>query len=185
MKVFVTSDLLFGRQKAAEDRGFKTADEMEKTLIDGWNLSVGPNDLVYHLGNFSWDPISAETVLPYLNGKIIFGSGMYDRHMGDMSSVILGKHSLFKSSINVLRDIPISKKKKSDLVLSYWPLMDWPGKENGIMHIHGGSIASNLDDGQRFCVSCDKWSLKPIEIDVLFDIAKEHSTAKDKVLDKG
>ena len=184
MKVFVTSDLLFGRQKAAEDRGFETADEMEKALIEGWNLVVGPNDLVYHLGNFSWDPISAETALPYLNGKIVFGSGMYDRHMGDISSVALGKHSLLKHSINVLRDIPVSKKKKADAVMSYWPLIDWPGKENGIMHIHGGLIASNLDDGHRFCVSCDKWSLKPVEFDVLFDIAKEHSAGKDKVLDK-
>jgi calcineurin-like phosphoesterase family protein len=184
MKVFVTSDLLFGRQKAAEDRGFGTADEMEKVLIDRWNSSVGVNDLVYHLGNFSWDPISAETALPYLNGKIVFGSGMYDRHMADISQVLLGKHSILKHSINVLRDIPISKKKKFDVVMSYWPLIDWPGKENGIMHIHGGSIASNLEDGHRFSASCDRWDLKPVEIELLFDVAKDHSAGKDKVLDK-
>jgi calcineurin-like phosphoesterase family protein len=180
MRVFVTSDMFFGRQKAAEDRGFPTSDEMEEEIIERWNQKVKESDLVYHLGNFSWDPISAETVLPFLNGKIVFGAGLYDRHLGELSRVVTGQHSLFKQSINVMRDIPISKRKKVDIVSSYWPLLDWPGKENGIMHIHGGNIPSDLDDGPRFCVGCDRWELKPIEIDTLLDIVAEHRSSGKK-----
>jgi len=180
MRVFVTSDMFFGRQKTAEDRGFKTSDEMEDAIIERWNQKVKESDLVYHLGNFSWDPISGETVLPYLNGKIVFGSGLYDRHLGELSRIVIGQHSLLTQSINVLRDIPISRKKTVDLVVSYWPLLDWPGKDDGIIHLHGGNIPSDLDSGSRFCVGCDRWELRPIEVDSLIDIVAEHRTASKK-----
>ena len=59
MKIFLTSDTFFGRQLTAIERGFGSSEEMDNHIIDSWNGRVGKNDVVYHLGNFGWDPISS------------------------------------------------------------------------------------------------------------------------------
>jgi calcineurin-like phosphoesterase family protein len=45
---------------------------MNSTLIKNWNNKVKKNDVVFHLGNFAWDPVTARKVLKKLNGKIYF-----------------------------------------------------------------------------------------------------------------
>jgi len=75
-KNFFTSDTHFSQDRARElsKRPFKTVEEMDWTMIDRWNSVVGPEDTVYHLGDFgeSW-PID------YLNGNIVFIKGNYER----------------------------------------------------------------------------------------------------------
>lgn len=176
--IYLTSDLLFGRQKAAEDRGFNSLDHMEAALIEQWNSTVKDSDTVYHLGNFSWDPISAETVLSALRGKIVFLLGPRDAHMAEVSLVRAGKHQLVTGGgMSLLRDIPMRKKgKRTDVVASHWPLADWPGRESGVIHAHGGSLRTDLA-GQpgRFCVNCANWELKPVDVEALLEFADEFS----------
>ena len=66
----------FSQERAMElsKRPFKNVREMDWTMIERWNSVVGPNDTVYHLGDFgeSW-PIE------YLNGNIVFVKGNYER----------------------------------------------------------------------------------------------------------
>ena len=86
MKVFFTSDTFFGRSLSAANRGFATTEEMDDRLIDLWNERVDKNDLVFHLGNFAWDPVSAEYAICSLNGKINFVDGaMYDSFIHELS----------------------------------------------------------------------------------------------------
>ena len=39
---------------------------MNETLIENWNSVVIPEDVVYVLGNFAWDPTTAEETLTKL-----------------------------------------------------------------------------------------------------------------------
>ena len=75
-KMFFTSDTHFSQDRAMKlsKRPFKTVSDMDWTMIDRWNAKVGPNDTVYHLGDFgeSWP-------MDYLNGHIIFIKGNYER----------------------------------------------------------------------------------------------------------
>lgn len=75
-KTFFTSDTHFSQERAMElsKRPFKSVKEMDWTMIDRWNATVGPNDTVYHLGDFgeSWP-------MEYLNGNIMFVNGNYER----------------------------------------------------------------------------------------------------------
>jgi calcineurin-like phosphoesterase family protein len=162
-KVFLTSDTFFGRNLEAVNRGFSDTEEMEEILIDNWNDRVNPEDTVYHLGNFAWDPISAESALAFLNGKIYFIGGEYDKHMSDISLIKLGVHHLLPS---------ISYLPKLDLVLSHWPMLDWNSKCDGAIHAHGGKIPTDLNEGYRFNVNLSNWNLAPIELDFLKELTQ-------------
>lgn len=44
---------------------------MNETLIDNWNKTVGPTDVVYHLGDFCFAGAAAwYSLLGQLNGRI-------------------------------------------------------------------------------------------------------------------
>jgi calcineurin-like phosphoesterase family protein len=165
MKIFFTSDTLFGRKLASVERNFSTLEEMEDTLIDNWNSRVGPNDVVYHLGNFAWDPISAESAIIHLNGRIHFIGGDYDQHMSDVSLIKSNRHFLLPAISYIPKDL---------MVLSHWPLMDWPEREKGSIHVHGGRIKTDIDNGIRFNASVDNWSFSPVDMDTLKDIVESN-----------
>ena len=73
--IFFTSDTHFGDPRILEFsvRPFNGIYEMNRTLIENWNKAVGPNDIVYHLGDFG----DAETI-DSLSGIISFLPGNHD-----------------------------------------------------------------------------------------------------------
>jgi calcineurin-like phosphoesterase family protein len=160
-KIFLTSDTFFGRSLEAVNRGFSNSEEMEDALIEKWNSRVQPNDTVYHLGNFAWDPVSAESAMTFLNGKILFVGGEYDKCLSELSLVKAGRHHLLPT---------ISYMPKLELVLSHWPMMDWNDKESGTIHAHGGKIPSSLESGFRFNANIGNWNMAPIELDFLKEL---------------
>ena len=162
--IYITSDTFFGRHSKAKERGFTDSTHMQTSLIDSWNEKVTDNDIVYHLGNFAWDVISAENALINLNGTINFIPSLYDSSLGD-SVELFDKVFLIDTGICVIESL--------DLVLSAWPLKDWPGKKRGSMHIHGGDkrYKAQLQKELRFNANCDLWSLAPISIESLKEVA--------------
>ena len=162
MNIFLTSDTFFGRQLTALDRGFMSVEEMDDTIIENWNKRVGKKDTVIHLGNFGWDPISSESAMIHLNGEIKFMSAVYDSHLPEMSLLRSGRHQLMLNSITTF--------SKDKLIVSHWPLADWYGKEEGIIHAHGGKIKSNTNDGYRFNVNIENWNFCPIELEFLKEV---------------
>ena len=168
MKIFLTSDTFFGRQLTAIERGFDSAEDMDNTIIDAWNSRLGKNDMVYHLGNFGWDPISTESAVIHLNGVITFIPAIYDSHMSEMSLVRAGRHQISINSI-----ITLAKER---LILSHWPLMDWQGKSSGIIHVHGGDIKTDVDNGYRFNVNIANWNYAPIELEFLNEMIELKET---------
>ena len=94
MQIFVTSNQQFGRPGAIKkyDRPFSSLDEMNETLIENWNLTVSPEDVVYVLGNFGWDPTTVENCINTLNGHIYFIEGEFDKDelKSDMWKEIIG-----------------------------------------------------------------------------------------------
>jgi len=54
MKVWFTSDTHFGQERTRQlsRRPFSSVQSMDETLRVNWNTNVGPEDVVYHLGDF-------------------------------------------------------------------------------------------------------------------------------------
>ncbi len=166
---YVTSDTWFGREQILQiaNRKYNSIEEMNKSLIKEWNKTVGKNDIVFHLGNFAWDPHTAEQVLKKLNGTIYFLMGTADDALNDV-------HEQFKNVV-IIED-QIVHLPLHDTVISHYPLRDWGGKESGTLHVHGHSLFNNLTDlkaEKRFNVCCDHWGFRPIKLSTLKDFINE------------
>ena len=78
MAKFFISDTHFGDDRFnLFYRPFKTVQEQEDYLVEKWNSVVGPDDEVYHIGDFATTDEGLE-VIKRLNGKIHLIMGNYD-----------------------------------------------------------------------------------------------------------
>lgn len=161
---FVVSDTWFGRGNIldiAKRSKFKNVDDMNRQLIKKWNKKVKKDDVVFHLGNFAWDPLIAEKVAKKLNGHIYFILSNDDAPVLS----ILNKCD----NIDVL-DNQIIIMPKNDVVLSHYPLQMWPGQDTGTIHIHGHAVYSHLTDlvnEKRVNACVDHWDFSPIKLSTI------------------
>jgi len=163
--IYFTSDTFFGRTSIAKSRGFSSSEEMNISMIETWNSAVSPDDIVYHLGNFAWDIITAEQMLLNLNGAINFMPSSYD-------SATL---ELIDNFTNIkLIENGIFCIESRNLVLSPWRMVTWPAQKSGSLHLHGGNVRhkSDLNKENRFNVNCELWNLSPISLDSLEEVIK-------------
>jgi len=170
MKVFVTSNQQFGRKGAIRNykRPFVDVDDMNHQLVEAWNSVVSEEDIVYVLGNFAWDPETLEVVARNLNGDIVIISGEYDKAARDVAEI--------KSivSIDYLYNA-IEEHPGVNSVLSYWPLMEWPGKSKGSYSIIGypsKDYKTNHKTKVLNC-ACDLWDFKPVEVSTMIALLED------------
>lgn len=158
MKIFFTSNLLLSKESMLETRGFDTVEEMNEAIITNWNSKVSLDDIVYHLGNFAWDPLVAETALSRLNGTINFQVGEWDAALFEIIDRY-PQHIILKDQIFYIDSF--------DLALSYWPMLDWPGRSEGVIHLFGGNKHKTIVNKNeiKVNVNCDNWDLMPVELE--------------------
>ena len=166
MKVFVTSNLQLGRPNAITKfkRPFKDVDNMTNELIGNWNSVVSDEDIVYHLGNFAWDPKTAQDALQRLRGKIYLLPAEHDEAV-----MILNQKKLLPINSNVMNRI--TPLKDYECNLSYWPMLEWPGSSNGYYSIIGYPDKKYKSDPKKRIInaSVDLWGYKPQELQRLVE----------------
>jgi len=175
-KTFITSDTFFGREQIIKKakRPFKSVAEMNATLIKNWNNVVTDDDVVYHLGNFAWDPLTAEKVLHELNGELRFVLGEYDDALIETCE--------FFDGITIL-DNQICEEIELKAVLCHWPLELWRGKSRGIFHFHGASLKTmktDISKMNRVNVCCDLFKYTPQNIEDLYEMFEDYKKAQKK-----
>lgn len=80
--IFFTSDTHFGHANIIKycKRPFTDKYEMDRVLIERWNATVGPRDIIYHLGDFSfYGATQTAQILSTLNGYKILIRGNHDK----------------------------------------------------------------------------------------------------------
>ncbi len=80
--IWFTSDCHFSHANVIkyDKRPFTSAQEMDETLIANWNAKVKANDIVFYLGDLSFDRDFGRTqaIAKQLKGKIHFILGNHD-----------------------------------------------------------------------------------------------------------
>lgn len=160
--LFFTSDTHFCHANIIKfcNRPFKDVMEMNEALIDNWNKTIGPNDIVYHLGDFCFAGSAAwHSLLGQLNGRIHLILGNHDEknirqgYMQNFESV--GYQSrLFIEGYNVY--------------LNHYPYLCYPGYKPYTIqlfgHIHSSPYKFDGVDAQTA-----KSQLQPSQYDVGVD----------------
>ncbi|MDH2998723.1 hypothetical protein A1D22_11245 [Pasteurellaceae bacterium LFhippo2] len=144
-KVFFTSDLHFHHQNIMKFsptfRPFNSVDEMNEYLIEYWNNTVGENDIVYNLGDFSFSPNLDRIVniLKRLNGEHHFILGNHDPIIEEKRVIFLNTKKadgkpLF-SSIQDYKRVKLASGKMA--MLFHYPIWEWQDCHKGAYMLHG------------------------------------------------
>jgi len=167
---FITSDTWFGRPQIlqiANRLQFNNVEEMDKQLVKNWNKKVKKNDIVFHLGNFAWDPQTARRVLKKLNGQIYFMVGSNDEALLDV------QHEF--DNLSIIED-QIIEIPQYDSILCHYPLEVWNGKDSGTIHFHGHTVFSYKTDlvkMNRINACTDFWEFAPIKFSTIKDFIND------------
>jgi len=156
---YFTADNHWGHNRILEysKRPFKTVEEMNEAMIANWNARVRKQDVVYHVGDFSF--------LPFDRTKPIFDRLNGEKHL------ILGNHD----RLNMMRNLgwaSISQYKEikvqgQSIVLLHYAMKVWNKSHHGAWHLYGHSHNSLPDDPTSLSidVGVDAHGYAPISFD--------------------
>ena len=140
-RVFFTSDTHFYHSNIINfcGRPFKNVEVMNETLIANWNSVVGPDDIVFPLGD-SCPGGSAEwtNILNRLNGKIYLIVGNHD-----IKNLRQGYYSLFEH-IAMQMHIEVGKQK---IYLNHCPFLCYGGAYRDTWQLFGHVHTSKQNTG--------------------------------------
>lgn len=155
MAVFFTSDTHFGdaRRIRIDKRPFKTIGEHDAALIARWNEVVGPDDDVYHLGDFAvtMDAAAVEAWLAALNGRKHLIVGNND------SPAVTGSSAW--ASISHYVELVIDGRL---VVLCHYPFRTWHRSAKGAIDIHGHSHGKLKELPRQYDVGIDVFDYRPV-----------------------
>jgi len=121
--LFFTSDTHFNHKNIIKytDRPFSSIEEHNQTLIDNWNSVVGPDDTVFHLGDFAFGTFNQwKMIREQLNGYIVLILGNHDFAQCDNISRL---NDLF-DFVSQQMLIRVGKKR---IILSHYPMLCYSG----------------------------------------------------------
>ena len=158
MAIFFTSDTHFGHGGALGlyRRPFASVAAMNEGLVERWNQTVGPEDTVWHLGDFAirQRPTVVAGLLARLNGRKHLVAGNNDppetRELAGWESV----QSYLEMEVD-----------RVSLVLCHYPFRSWRGMGKGWVNLHGHSHGKLKPQSRQFDVGVDVCGFRPVMLD--------------------
>ena len=174
-KIFFTADTHYGHKNIVRGvsdwddkntcRDFKTIDEMNKAIVKKINQTIGEDDILYHLGDWSFG--GKENIWNFRkqincrNIHLILGN-----HDEYVKKEIF--YQQYFESVQEYLEIPDprDKKGKKKIILFHYPIHEWNGKHKGWIHLHGHSHGNAPKEKNRLDVYLDDnlkiWSIDEI-----------------------
>ena len=163
MSIFFTSDLHLDHAKVIEycNRPFADVNEMNEALIANWNERVGPEDVVYLLGDFALTSrAKLEEFRRRLTGKIHIVRGNHDR--GPKALAECGFNAISKEFEGFTHDTG-----GAYLYMRHFPNPDWSSPYTPAYHLHGHVHTQYKRRGNRINVGVDVWDFRPVTLEEL------------------
>ena len=127
--IFFTADTHFDHANIIKwaNRPFDSLEQMNNILLDNWNKTVKPHDIVYFLGDMAF---GTQHWIPRLNGNIIFIMGNHD-----------SKSKKYYNYPNLIRTEHLINKKihSQRITMCHYPLASWDKWRGGAWCLHGHS----------------------------------------------
>lgn len=191
MSVFFTSDMHIGHERIIElcNRPFKSVEEMDETIVERWNETVGPEDVVWVLGDVAMSPIrDTLKTCSRLNGPKLLIPGNHDRCFSEyrkggvrISDVEMYQEAGFTVELEFLT--VIATTYEAPILpdhLRWWNLCHFPyagdsqGEDryahrrpvdDGLVLLHGHTHSDVRIRGRQIHVGMDAWNFQPVPIE--------------------
>jgi calcineurin-like phosphoesterase family protein len=145
-------------------RDFDTLDQMNDRIVNGINLVVGQDDILFHLGDWSFGGFERiEEFRNRINCKNIhIVLGNHDHHIERDREDI---RRLF-TSVNQYLELEVKGKDwEQNYVLMHYPIISWNKMNDGVIHLHGHvhlSADRRIGKGKTMDVGVDGNGLNPL-----------------------
>lgn len=157
------------------ERPFENSWEMTKHMADEINAVVMPNDIYYHLGDWSFGgPQQAIRFREMIDcKKVILIYGNHDSRNRRKEEF----NKLFEKTADLLH-VKI-QRSKTELFLCHYAMLSWNKSHWGIGHLYGHSHG-NLPhpNPMAFDVGVDCWDFKPLSIDQVVKVFEERKASE-------
>ena len=182
--IWFTSDLHLGHTKVLDFAGrpWDTIEEMNDALIANINARVAPTDTLYALGDYSFkiDLETAFALRQLINCRdihLVPGNHDKDWTRPEVAGAFTVEPMITTIKVN---------EGRQKIVLSHFPLADWPSMRRGSWHLHGhihsrGTDYNGFNRRQgvlRYDVGVDANAYAPVSLDEIeewFDSVDEPS----------
>ncbi len=171
-------------------RNFQTLEEMNELIVNNINKYVKEDDILYHLGDWSFGGI--ENIWKFrklINCKNIYlVPGNHDHHIKSnkilpnciIRTFNLNSKDVFTEVLPELTKITIDKK---EVILCHFPLEEWENMDRGSIHLHGHSHhTKDYTDlnmyTKRMDVGMDWEEFRPYSWEEIKEIMKERKIKK-------
>lgn len=144
-------------------RPFAHTHEMNTTMVNNWNALVGPKDVVWHLGDFSFRGQHPRTYLKLLNGQINICLGNHDKKKKLLECVDEGL-------LDKVVEVHYLKWEKKRFWLSHYAHVVWSGSHRGVVHAFGHSHGTLQRHSYRSMdVGMDAMGFCPVHINTVWN----------------
>jgi calcineurin-like phosphoesterase family protein len=155
--IFFTSDTHFGdpRVLRIDKRPFASLPEHDAALIERWNAEVGPEDEVWHLGDFALHvrPERIHELLATLNGRKHLITGNND-----------GADTLAAPAWTSVQSYTELNVDGAWLVLCHYAFRTWKNIGRGWLDLHGHSHGKLKKQTRQYDVGVDVWDYRPVTL---------------------
>jgi calcineurin-like phosphoesterase family protein len=155
MTIFFTADTHFGDHRTIniQKRPFDSVAEMDSVLIERWNGTVAPDDIVWHLGDVARRPADVPTLLARLNGikHLLRGNNDPDETAAAQGWASVGDYA----------EIEVDGRH---LVLCHYPFRSWNGQHKGALNLHGHSHGRLKPMPRQYDVGVDPHHFAPVRL---------------------
>lgn len=165
--IWIISDTHFQHEGIIHycDRPFSSSEEMDQTMIENWNKTVRPGDIVYHLGDvFFGNKDEADKLLSKLHGKKRLVVGNHD----NVELPVFKRH--FKK-IRMWRYF-----SEHGLLLTHVPVHEdalYRGEDlPRLVNVHGHTHQTG-PKGRYLNACVEHWDYTPVHIEEFAKLAKE------------
>jgi calcineurin-like phosphoesterase family protein len=194
--IWFTADTHFGHRGIINycERPFLSVEEMDAELIRRWNMRVQQEDIIYHMGDFSFCGLTrTREILAQLNGEKILIRGNHDKHFfrkdGSLKDLRFAR---------VWDSFTLIIAPRTEIVMSHYPyrgVHDLEGRDfseqqiidQGNYLIHGHVHRGWKQNGRMINVGVDVWNYAPVSEEEIITLLNtgEGTRGRDERLSRG
>jgi calcineurin-like phosphoesterase family protein len=169
-------------------RQFSSLEDMNRTIVDNINAVVDENDILFHLGDWSFGGFEQiqkfRSQLICKNIHIVLGN--HDHHIerdkDGIQSLFSSVHS-FIPRLEIKRAIDGGKgmMERFNFCLFHYPIASWIDMNSGVIHLHGHVHLPKhlkLGKGRSLDVGMDGNDMKPYSLDDVMQLVKNQPIRK-------